>query len=119
MLHGKKKKRQFMFNSLIFIFQGLEMERPKSSRGRQPANQERAISPSPPATPEHQPTERKEKNANKGTTSPPVSPRADVHTDSSGKDSGSPRRTPQSREREISGTEEIKLLFLLVREANS
>ena len=97
-----------MFNSLIFIFQGSEMERPKSSRGRQPANQERAISPSPPATPEHQPTVGKEKNANKGSQG------ADGQTDSRGKDSGSPRRTPQSRERETSGIEEMKLFLFLV-----
>ena len=102
-----------MFNSLIFIFQGSEMERPKSSRGRQPANQERAMSPSPPATPEHQPTVGKEKNANKGTSSP-VSQGADGQTDSRGKDSGSPRRTPQSRERETSGTEKMKLFLFLV-----
>ncbi|XP_067043512.1 fas-binding factor 1-like isoform X1 [Acropora muricata] len=82
--------------------QGSQMERPKSSRGRKPANQERAMSPSPPATPEHhQPTVGKEKNANKGTSSP-VSQGADGQTDSRGKDSGSPRRTPQSRERETS-----------------
>ena len=103
-----------MFNSLIFIFQGSQMERPKSSRGRKPANQERAMSPSPPATPEHhQPTVGKEKNANKGTSSP-VSQGADGQTDSRGKDSGSPRRTPQSRERETSGTEKMKLFLFLV-----
>lgn len=103
-----------MFNSLIFIFQGSQMERPKSSRGRQPANQERAMSPSPPATPEHQPTVGKEKNANKGRSSSPVSQGADGQTDSRGKDSGYPRRTPQSRERETSGTEEMKLFLFLV-----
>lgn len=90
------------------------MERPKSSRGRQPANRERAISPSPPATPEHQPTVDKENNANKGAASPPVSPGADGLTDSRGKDSGSPRRTPQNRGREISGKVEIKLFLFLV-----
>lgn len=103
-----------MFNSLIFIFQGSEMERPKSSRGRQPANQERAISPSPPTTPEHQPTVDKENITNKGPASPPVSPRADGQADSRGKDSVSPRRTPQNRGREISGTVEIKLFLFLV-----
>ncbi|XP_068673186.1 fas-binding factor 1 homolog isoform X2 [Montipora foliosa] len=53
-----------------------EEERPKSSRGRRSANQETASSSLAPASPEHQPSVHKEKDEDRGASSPPVSPKA-------------------------------------------
>ncbi|XP_022788434.1 fas-binding factor 1 homolog isoform X3 [Stylophora pistillata] len=49
-------------------------ERPTSSRGRRPANQESANTPSPPVTPEHQPAVRGSKDQGETVSSPPGSP---------------------------------------------
>ena len=49
-------------------------ERPTSSRGRRPANQESANTPSPPVTPEHQSAVRGSKDQGETVSSPPGSP---------------------------------------------
>lgn len=74
---------------------GSTEERPKSSRGRRPADQEPASSQSPPASPEHQPAVRGDKVSDKIVSPPPGSP--EVKPDGSGEDVGSPQGTPRSR----------------------
>lgn len=72
-------------------------ERPKSSRGRRPANPEPATasSPSPPVTPEHQPAVRRGKGESGTVASPPGSPAAAL--DSRGEDVRSSQASPQDK----------------------
>ena len=70
-------------------------ERPKSSRGRQAANQEPASVPSPPVTPEHQPAHRRDKAESGTVSSPPGSPAATA--DSRGGDVRSSQVTPKDK----------------------
>ena len=89
----------------------LEEERPKSSRGRRSASQETASSSLAPASPEHQPSVHKEKDEDRGASSPPVSPKAAGEQDNRGEDVGSPQGTPQSRGKGMSGIETKQSFF--------
>nr|XP_058970698.1 fas-binding factor 1-like isoform X2 [Pocillopora verrucosa] len=70
-------------------------ERPSSSRGRQPANQESANTPSPPVTPEHQAALRGSKNQSDTVSSPPESP--EVTSDIQGGEVTPSQTTPREK----------------------
>ena len=70
-------------------------ERPSSSRGRRPANQESANTPSPPVTPEHQAALRGGKNQSDTVSSPPESP--EVTSDIQGGEVTPSQTTPREK----------------------
>lgn len=83
------------FLTIFCVWLDSTKERPKSSRGRRPADPEPASLPSPPVTPERQPAVRGDKGASGTVSSPPGSPVATP--DSSGGDVRSPQATPQDK----------------------
>lgn len=82
----------FLYN---LTFLDSTQERPSSSRGRRPANQESANTPSPPVTPEHQAALRGSKNQSDTVSSPPESP--EVTSDIQGGEVTPSQTTPREK----------------------